>query len=264
MCVCTERGSWKGALLERAVCTCQRGAAARRRQTVRVQEKVARRQRAPAPKKLVGRRRHRLEVRIGRVACASEPSWVPPGFRRFAPLVGTSFRWNSTMTLAVNPGPNTFWFVKLKQFFRARHFYQVEAVPLMCVFWSDLRIWPQNHPVANSATTSAMQQVSAYQVIFSYMRARMHQEWPYALVGMPNVVRATQVALLYIHICICMQARIQTWHIVKCVSVCICMCVCRHKNVKHWPYAHHISPSVYSNQEKTYLLDLCMYIQICT
>ena len=26
------------------------------------------------------------------------------------------------------------------------------------------------------------------------------------------------------------------------------------KNVKHWPQAHHISPSVYSNQEKAYLL----------
>ena len=35
------------------VCTCKRGATARRRQTVRVQEKAARRQRAPAPKKLV-------------------------------------------------------------------------------------------------------------------------------------------------------------------------------------------------------------------
>ena len=76
VCVYAQKGVHEKAhfLNAQYVCTCQRGATARRRQTVRVQEKTARRQRAPAPKKLVGRRRHRLEVRIGRVACASEPS----------------------------------------------------------------------------------------------------------------------------------------------------------------------------------------------
>ena len=99
---------------------------------------------------------------------------------------------------------------------------------VMCVFWSDLRIWPQNHPVANSATTSAIQQVSPYKHTFSYMRARMHQEWPYALVGMPNVVRATQVASLYTHthICVCVHVSLCTYMTYCKMCVCMYMYVC--------------------------------------
>ena len=39
--------------------------------------------------------------------------------------------------------------------------------------------------------------------------------------------------------------------------------LCTYVRNRAAPYAHHISPSMYSNQEKTYLLDLCMYVQIC-
>ena len=40
----------------------------------------------------------------------------------------------------------------------------------------------------------------------------------------------------------------------------VCMYICRHKNVKHWPYAHQISPSVYVQQPRKNVLAWSMYV----
>ena len=91
---------------------------------------------------------------------------------------------------------------------------------------------------------------------------------------MPNVVRATQVAFhTHTNICVCVLVSLcmYTHDVLQnvCLYAYVCMYVCVYvstKNVKHWPQAHHISPSVYVQQPRKSVLAwqekayVCMYM----
>ena len=132
MCVCTERGSWKGALLELAVCMYM---------PTRCNSQT--KANSPSAGKNCTKTKGSSSKETGRktATCIGSLFWTRGlcvgtrlstarlmYIRRFAPLVGTSFRWTSTRNLAMNPGPNTFWFVKLSQVFRPRHIYVYVAI----------------------------------------------------------------------------------------------------------------------------------------
>ena len=74
------------------------------------------------------------------------------------------------------------------------------------------------------------------------------------------------------HICVCVHVSLCMYTHDVLQNVCLYAYVCVYvstKNVKHWPQAHHISPSVYVQQPRKSVLAwqekayVCMYACIC-